>query len=105
MLLALDHVCRRLASPKDGLTLSVVGRLSPQNFEKRPSPLCDELGNPRAAQRGTATPPQADSRTRVIAPGAQISGLDGARAVHARALVTQLLGTERPALGANGCCC
>ena len=72
--------------------------------EKRPSPLCDELGNLRSAQRGTATPPQADSRTRVIAPGAGISGLDGARAVHARERDAQHLGTERPVLGATWCC-
>ena len=88
-----------------GLTLSVGGRLSPQKVEKRPSPLCDELGAPPAAQRGTATPPQADSRTRVIVLGAQISGLDGARAVHARERDAQHLGTERPALGANRCWC
>ena len=88
-----------------GLTLHVTRKFAPQNLEKRPSPLCDELVAPRAAQRGTATPPQADLRTRVVAPGAQISVLDGARAVHARASATQRLGTERPALGANRCWC
>ena len=87
------------------LTLSVCGKFERQNVQNASVPLCDDAVNPRAAQRGTATPPQADSRTRVIAPGARISEFDGARAVHARALVTQLLGTERPALGANGCCC
>ena len=89
----------------------VVSLIERQNVQNASVPLyATTLGAPPAAQRGTATPPQADSRTRVIVPGAQraVSSTVPVLYTPVRGLslpTTQLLGTERPALGANRCWC
>ena len=78
--------------------------LSDKTFRTRPS-LDRASVVALAAQRGTAMPQQADCCTRAMSLAAGFSAFDGARAVQGRNSHNSRLGTERPALGANGCWC